>query len=168
MDKQLNVKELYYESDTYKHKQIVADKMIKVVRNLLERAIKHDDSKLEESEKKYYINPVFILNTEEIPFGSTRYTEVIKEMDKGWEHHKMNNDHHIEFFVPYSVQTLNDPVLCMDLISLIEMCCDWIAAASRKGNRPEDALKYIEKKYPINVQLRQVIINTINMIEELK
>uniref|UniRef100_A0A6M3K9K7 Uncharacterized protein n=1 Tax=viral metagenome TaxID=1070528 RepID=A0A6M3K9K7_9ZZZZ len=162
----MDIKELYYEADTRKHQQIVAAKLIAVAKRFLDRAVKHDSSKLDEPERSAYINPVYALNTEEVPYGSDRYKELTDQMGEGWEHHKSVNDHHIEFFIPYSVQTLNDPIRAMDMFALIEMLCDWIAAASRRGNEPGLALEHITKEFPINEQLQQVIRNTLAMIKD--
>ena len=159
-------KELFFEADTRKHQQIAGKHLLLVAKNFINRAMNHDNSKLVEPERSAYVEPVYILNTEKPPFGSERYKEVTDLMGKGWEHHKANNDHHIEFFLPYSVQTLNDPIMAMDLFALMEMVCDWIAAAERSGNEPVEALNYLTKKYPMSEQLQAVIRNTMQMIEQ--
>ena len=157
------IKELYYEVDTRKHQQLVAEVLIAFAKKLLDRAIKHDASKLEEPEKSHYIEPVYALNTEEVPYGSDRYKELTKQMGNGWEHHKLTNDHHIEFFVPYSVQTLNDPMRAIDLFALIEMMADWIAASQRRDNSPAKALDFMKEKYRIDEQVEAIIRNTLAM-----
>lgn len=162
----MDVKKLYYEADTRKHQQLVAERMIAVAKKMLDRAMQHDKSKLEEQEYSHYVEPVFALNTENVPYGSDRYKELVKQMGEGLDHHKANNDHHIEFFEPYAVQTLNDPIRAMDLFTLFEMLCDWIAASKRKGNNPCDALKVITAKYPMDEQLQAVIRNTVAMLED--
>lgn len=161
----MDIKELYFEADTRKHQQAVAERLIAVAKKFMDRAMNHDASKLEEPERSAYIEPVFALNSEEVPYGSSRYKELTAKMSEGWKHHEAINDHHIGFFLPYSVQTLNDPVRCLDMFSLIEMCCDWIAAAKRRGNDPGLALKVMVEKYPMDEHLQQVIRNTLSMIE---
>jgi hypothetical protein len=157
----LDIKQLYYEADTRKHQMIVARLLINAAQRLLKRATVHDETKLHEPEISAYIEPVYALNTEEVPYGSERYIELCKQMGKGWDHHKSFNDHHIEFFLPYAVETLNDPILQLDMFALIEMCCDWIAAAQRRGNEPVLALKTLTDKYPMDEQLQQLIRNTL-------
>ena len=157
------IKDLYYEADTRKHQQLVAKAIIAVAHNLLDRAMRHDASKFEEVERKSYIEPVWCLNTEEVPFGSDRYKKLTAQMGEGWDHHKHANDHHIEFFEPYAVQTLNDPIKGMNVFALIEMMCDWIAAAKRRGNEPALALDSIKRKYLIDEQLEAIIRNSLNM-----
>ena len=161
-----DVKELYYEVDTRKHQQTVAELLISFAKKLLDRAVKHDASKLEEPERSHYIDPVYALNTEEVPYGSERYKELCKQMGPGWDHHKFANDHHIEFFESYSVQTLNDPMRALDLFALIEMLADWIAASRRRGNDSAEALKFMEKKHPVDEQLAAIIRNTLAMMEK--
>ena len=158
-------KELYYEMDTRKHQQVVAELLISFAKKLLDRAIKHDASKLKEPERSYYIEPVYALNTEEVPYGSERYKELTKQMGEGWDHHKAVNDHHIEFFIPYSVQTLNDPLKAMDLFALVEMLADWIAASRRRNNSSTKALDFLKEKYGVDHQLEMIIRNTLAMME---
>ena len=160
-----DIKDLYFEADTRKHQQCVARIMVEVVKKMLDRAMAHDASKFESIERESYTSPVWYLNTEEVPFGSERYKELTAQMGKGWDHHKMKNDHHFEFFEPYSVQTLNDSFKSMDVFALIEMMCDWIAAATRRGNEPILALDYIKKKHPIDEQLECIIRNSVEMLK---
>ena len=165
----MDIKELYYEADTRKHQQIVSRLLIHAAQRLLKRAMVHDETKLHEPERSAYIEPVYALNTEEVPYGSDRYKELTAQMGKGWEHHKAFNDHHIEFFLPWAVETLNDPIRQLDMFILLEMCCDWIAAAQRRGNEPGLALKAMAEKYPMDEQLQQLIRNTLvrlNVVEK--
>lgn len=162
----MDTKELFYEVDTRKHQQIVTELLISFTKKLLDRTINHDASKLEEPERSHYIEPVYALNTEEVPYGSERYKELTKQMGAGWDHHKMVNDHHIEFFIPYSVQTLNDPIKALDLFALIEMLADWIAASRRRNNNPAKALDFLKEKYVVDHQLEMIIRNTLSMMEK--
>ena len=159
------MRELYFEADTRKHQQLVAQCLLAVAKDLMDRAVKHDASKFSEYEKPFYVDPVYELNHSDIKYGSTEYQKLTGIMGEGWKHHSVNNDHHIEFFVPYSVQTLNDPIRAMDLFSLVEMVCDWIAASKRKGNEPHMALEQLHKEFSIDEQLQAIIRNTLNMIE---
>ena len=161
----MDEKELYFAKDTREHQLAVARILMGVAKQLLDRAIKHDESKMHEPERSGYIEPVYALNAEKVEYASARYKELCSQMGEAWKHHEANNDHHIGFFVPYSVQTLNDPIRCLDLICLLEMCCDWIAAAQRKGNDSVFALDAMCKKYSMDEQLAQIIRNTLATIE---
>ena len=163
-----NIKEIFFEADTRKHQQSVAGILIAFSQKLLDRAMTHDASKLMEPERNNYIGPVWELNTQDIPYGSERYHELTAQMGDGWKHHKASNDHHIEFFEPYSVQTLNDPIRALDLFALIEMLADWIAASQRKGNKPWEALKHLKDEHPLDEQLDAIIRNTLGIMERME
>jgi hypothetical protein len=166
-DNQLqSMKELYFEADTRKHQQIVASILLSFAKNLIDRAINHDASKLVEPERSHYVDPVFYLNTKNVEYGGDLYKELTAQMGEGWEHHKSVNDHHIEFFIPYSVQTLNDPLRALDLFALVEMLADWIAASRRRGNDSAKALTYLNEKFGVDEQLQAIIRNTLAMMEE--
>lgn len=163
-----NIKELFFEADTRKHQQLVAERMIACAKRIMDKAMAHDASKFSEVEKSAYVGPVWELNTRKVEYGSEEYHLLTKQMGVGLAHHYANNDHHIEFFRQFEVQTLNDPVRAMDLFALMEMLCDWIAAAKRKNNDPALAFKQLEKYIPSDSQLGTVLRNTLSMIEEFK
>ncbi len=168
MNEKPNIRELFFEADTRKHQQWVAEKMLACAKRLIDKAVVHDMSKFSDKEKPFYVNPVWELNTGGLEYGSVEHREVCKKMGEGANHHISVNDHHPEFFIPFSVQTLNDPIRAMDIFALLEMLCDWIAAAKRKGNNPLIALEVLKKKFRIDEQLEAVLRNTAVMIEELK
>jgi len=163
----MDIKELYYEADTRKHQQWVAERMIACAQRLLKKAVEHDASKFSDIEMKHYVEPVFELNTKNIEYGSEEYKKLTARMGEGWKHHLNNNDHHPEYFIPLSVQTLNDPIRCMDLFVLMEMLCDWIGASKRKGNSAWLPFDQFEKKYNVDEQLMAVLKNTMAIIERL-
>lgn len=71
------------------------------VKELIDRCEHHDDSKLEEPELSG-----FAINTEKlskVEYGSTEYTEMLKELKPTIEHHYANNRHHAEFFASEEV-----------------------------------------------------------------
>lgn len=160
----VDIKELFFENDVRKHQQEVGKKMVACAKRLLDKGMSHDASKLSNDEKKFYVEPVWRLNTENVEYGSEEYKRLTAQMGAGLRHHLAENDHHPEFFYPYSVQTLNDPIRAMDLFALIEMICDWIAAAERKGNSPGLAADVFEKKYHVDEQLMAVLRNTLGII----
>lgn len=162
------IKELYYEADTRKHQQWVAERMIACAKKLMEKAVVHDASKFSDIEKNAYIEPVYRLNTENIIYGSEEYKKVTAQMGEGWKHHCAVNDHHPEYFITWSVQTLNDPIQSMDMFALMEMLCDWIGASKRKGNSAGLPFDNFEKKYNVDPQLMAVLRNSLAMIEDLK
>jgi len=163
----MDIKELFYEADTRKHQQWVAERMIACAKKLIDKAMVHDESKFSDIEKNSYVEPVWQLNTTDIKYGSEEYKQLTAQMGDGWKHHCANNDHHPEFFENYQGQTNNDPIQAMDLFALLEMLCDWIGAAKRKGNEPGLAFKHFFEKYKVDEQLQAVLRNTLAIIEKL-
>lgn len=167
MSQSMNIKELYYEADTRKHQQLVAERMIACAQRILKKAVVHDASKFSDEEKKHYIDPVWELSQGNVEYGSDQYKELTAQMGDGLAHHLAHNDHHPEFFNQFAVQTLNDPIRAMDLFALMEMLCDWIGASKRKENSPWKAFDYFEKKFNVDEQLMAVLRNTMGIIERL-
>lgn len=155
----MNEKELFFEADTLKHQKRVAEWMNVAVMELIERMVNHDHSKFSSSEKDFYIDPVYELNTQEVPYGSDRYKELTKQMGDGWKHHKLANDHHPEHFG-------DNPFDQMNLFQLLEMCCDWIAASERRSNDPTAPLVRYEDEHGMSKQLALILKHTINSMME--
>jgi hypothetical protein len=158
----MNEKELFFEVDTRKHQQKVVEWMNVAVMELIERMVNHDLSKFSSSEKDFYIDPVYELNTQEVSYGSDRYKELIKQMGDGWKHHKQVNDHHPEHFG-------EKPFDQMNLFQLLEMCCDWIAASERRNNDPTLPLAHYEDEQDeqgMSKQLALILKHTINSMME--
>jgi len=150
---------LFYESDVWKHRHMVAERMMLAAKILLDRAAKHDASKLTDEERPYYEKPVWALNHSGVEYGSPEYKALTAQMGQGWEHHKSVNSHHPEFFGED-----RDAISSMDMFNLIEMLCDWIAAAKRKGNDPAKAMTFLKEKYDVDEQLEMVLLNTLAVL----
>jgi hypothetical protein len=161
MQDMMGEQELFYEADTRKHQKLVADVMVKSAKEILDRAMLHDRSKFEDAvERKSYVEPVYALNTEKVPYGSERYKELTDAMGEGWLHHKANNDHHPEHWAT------DHPFEKMNVFQILEMCCDWIAASKRRGNNPILPLARMRKDFGMTEQLSEVIANTILVLNE--
>lgn len=158
-----DIKELFYEADTRKHQQWVAEQMILCAKNLLDRAVVHDASKFSEIERKSYVGPVWELNTREVAYGSDEYKELTSQMGEGWEHHKAQNAHHPENVKATSPEFSHDIFSGMNLFDLMEMLCDWIAASRRRGNEPSLPLENYRKD-GLSEQLECVLRNTLGRI----
>lgn len=158
-------KSLFFEADTCKHQQLVMERMAVCAKRITNRGLIHDASKFSDIERTAYEEPVWLLNTGDIEYGSEEYKRLTAQMGEGWKHHKANNDHHPEYFERYKEQASDDPIQAMDFFALIEMLCDWIAAARRKSNKPSEAIKYLKEKYPLDPQMEAVLRNTLAVIE---
>lgn len=151
------IEEIDFENETRKHQQCVASLLIKISQMLMQRAIEHDRSKFSKEEKELYqkYTPFF----KGTKYGSKEYREIVEKMKPAVNHHYLVNKHHPEFndINGFSFQSLNDPIKSMDLIDIIEMLCDWLAAGKRSGQL--DFEKNM-KKYFIDGQFAQLLRNT--------
>lgn len=160
-----SIKELFYEADTRKHQQWVAEQLIACAKRLLDRAVTHDASKFSEVERKAYVEPVWELNTREVPYGSEEYKRLTAQMGEGWEHHKFRNAHHPENVQLTCPEFYGDPFAGMNLFDLMEMLCDWIAASKRRGNHPSLPIDGFREKLGLDRQLECILRNTLGLME---
>jgi hypothetical protein len=156
---------LFFEAETRKHQQEVSKLLIKFAQILLQRAIEHDKSKLESPEREIFIE--YTPKLKGTTFGSEEYKNYLKEMKVALDHHYANNKHHPEFndINGYSFQTLNNPIRAMDLVDIVEMLCDWMAACKRHadGNIAK-SIEINEKRFNISDQLSQIFRNTTEIL----
>lgn len=139
--------------DTLKHKKLVEKYMRKIIEELKQRAITHDNSKLQEPEK-----PIFDKYTPKlliVTYGSNEYKQYLKEMQVALNHHYTHNRHHPECF--------KNGIQDMTLIDLCEMICDWMAAVHRHddGNIFE-SIQINQERFGYSDELKKIFVNTIN------
>lgn len=138
--------------DTNKHIANVRHRILLFVRDLMDRALKHDASKLQEPEKESY--DLLTPRLYNVEYGSEQYKQYLREMQPAIDHHWANNDHHPEFHIT--------GIEGMNLMSLVEMVADWKAASER--HKTGDFKKSIEfniDRFHIEPQLAQIIRNTL-------
>ena len=141
--------------DTYKHKQTVNKLINLVIKELTDRAVNHDNSKLGDFEVDIFTEytPKLAICT----YGSEEYKQFLKEMKPALDHHYENNRHHPE----YHLNGIKD----MDLVDLIEMMCDWKAASLRHNDG--DIYKSIEinqNRFGYSNELKQIFENTVRKL----
>ncbi len=117
------------------------------------RAKVHDASKLLPPEKEMFDEYTYKLKSTE--FGSEEYQKQLEGMGEALKHHYRNNAHHPEHF--------ENGVNGMTLFNLVEMVCDWMAAAEKKGVLVD--MDYLQKRFDISPQLRSIIENTFKEID---
>jgi len=159
--------EYFFEMETRKHQQAVANGLMRFAKLLLERAEVHDKSKLERPERDLFCKYTPILKG--LTYGSPEYKTALEKLGPALSHHYANNKHHPEYndINGFSFQTLNDPIRSMDLVDVVEMLCDWMAAVQRHadGNIGK-SLEINKKRFNMNEQLVQLLANTVGMISE--
>jgi hypothetical protein len=140
-------------SETHKHVRAVSKNINIFIKDLIDRAEVHDDSKFEEPEFS-----IFAENTHKlagVEYGSPEYKEMMEEIKPAIEHHCARNRHHPEFH--------KDGIDGMDLMDLVELICDWQAATKRnKNGNIRKSLEVNVKRHKISPQLRKILENTVD------
>jgi hypothetical protein len=143
----------HYDSrvDTFAHIHRVRDNIEVFVAELLRRGRVHDASKFSDAEKPALDEAMPLLTG--VAYGSPEWDAVIARVRPMLEHHYRHNSHHPEHYG-------NQGIAGMDLFDLVEMVCDWMAAAARN---PEDGVKldHNVQLFGITPQLTAIIANTL-------
>ena len=139
-------------NDILKHKSEVRVFMYRLILELTERMMNHDDSKLRLPEKKYF--DVYTPLLTNLTYGSKEYEKIRKKMKPALIHHYKHNSHHPEHFT--------NGINSMDLVDLVEMLCDWMASTKKEKNgNINKSFKIAEKRFKISKQLMQILKNTV-------
>jgi hypothetical protein len=141
--------------DTLSHIINVQALITRMISMLNSRSIRHDHSKLITPEKEVF--DIYTPKLRDTTYGSEEYFEYLIEMQKALNHHYEQNRHHPEHF--------EDGINEMNLIDLMEMLCDWIAATKRHADG--DIIQSIElnqKRFQYGDQLKQILLNTVIML----
>jgi hypothetical protein len=148
----MNDKLLYHDSETLKHINEVRENLWLMIRELDERAQIHDQSKLQSPERE-----VFAEYTQELiktEYGSPEYQELLKKVQPAIDHHYSKNRHHPEWH--------KNGISDMNLLDILEMVADWRAATKRnKNGNIRKSIEHNAKRFNINPQLEQILLNTV-------
>lgn len=144
--------------DTLLHIKRVNEFLCSVAQEFLERAKKHDLSKLESPEKELFDKYTPLLKN--TTYGSEEYKNFLKELKPALDHHYENNTHHPEYYA-FGIEGMN-------LFDILEMLVDWKAATERHADG--DIFKSIQlnkDRFKISDQLTQILLNTVNFINKV-
>ena len=140
--------------ETLEHIALVQKYMAILTKDLIDRSLEHDKSKMREGECKEYAEAIPELN--KVEYQSKEYHKACETLEDGWQHHIKENRHHVE----HHKNGIDD----MTLVDLIEMLSDWKSATLRgvkKGDILNKSLPINSKKYNISPQLQSILKNTI-------
>ena len=138
--------------DVILHVSEVQENLEIVAGELKQRGFAHDRTKLQELEFDAFVSTRDRFKKSN--YGTPEQEALIKEQKSAIDHHYKNNRHH----TGYHKNGIDD----MTLVDIIEMICDWRAAARRNPDKKfKDTLEYAYKKYKIDDQLTKIIENTL-------
>lgn len=138
--------------ETKQHINNVKKFLIIFLNELTNRALIHDQSKLEDPELKTFVE--YTPKLKSSTYGSEEYKNFLKEMKPALDHHYAHNSHHPEHY--------ENGIDGMDLMDLVEMLADWKAASMRHDDG--DINKSIEinsKRFNMSPQLVNIYKNTV-------
>lgn len=152
----LTEKEKLTNYETMRHIDSVRNLISKLIIQLLDRAQKHDQTKLEHPEVEVFAQYTDQLST--LTYGSKNYDDCKALMFTALEHHYAHNRHHPEHF--------KNGIDDMNIIDLVEMFCDWKASASRgtDGNIRK-SLEINGRRFNMSPQLVKILENSISLLE---
>ena len=142
--------------DTLEHKVAVQKYMNIIIRQLIDRAEEHDNSKMEIDEVEYFDE--YTPKLKDSTYGSEEYTQFLQELKPALDHHYAQYRHHPEHF--------KNGIADMNLIDLIEMICDWKASSAR--HQDGNILKSIDinkERFGYGDELHTILTKTVELFE---
>lgn len=137
---------------TYEHVKAVRKNLTKFVKELVDRADHHDDTKFESPEVEIFGDNTHLLSS--VEYGSPEYHALRASVKPATDHHYANNRHHPEHW-PNGIEDMN-------LVDLVELICDWKAATARnKNGNIRKSIEINAQRYGISPQLRKILENTV-------
>lgn len=137
--------------ETIAHISRVQNLLSECITNLTDRAVAHDQSKLESPEKEAF--DLLTPKLKKLTYGSEEYRATLREMKPALEHHYANNSHHPEHY-PNGIEG-------MSLFDIIEMLVDWKAASERHADGSmAKSLEHNRARFNISDQLYNILCNT--------
>lgn len=137
--------------DTLKHISRVRDLLTDCIKELFERGLNHDSSKLNSPEKELFDK--YTPKLKGCTYGSDEYHRYLKELKVALDHHYAHNSHHPEHY--------ENGVNGFDLFDLIEMFMDWKAASERHLDGDiRESIEKNKKRFDLSPQICDILHNT--------
>lgn len=141
---------------TMRHIEAVRNYLNFCIRELLNRAEQHDQSKLDSPEKELFDE--YTKKLRHTTYGSEEYKAFLKELKPILDHHYAHNRHHPEHH--------KNGIQDMTLIDLVEMLCDWKSSSMRHNDG--NILKSIEinqTRFGYSEDLKRILENTAKWLD---
>lgn len=137
---------------TFEHIRDVQINLISFAQELLNRALRHDMSKLVEPECSAFESVTEKLN--KLEYGSEEYKQSLAELGAALQHHYSQNRHHPEHY--------KNGMSDFDLLDLVEMFCDWAAATVRhETGCLEKSIEINQERFKYPDMVKNIFINSV-------
>ncbi len=156
-DEMLTQEQKAMNSETWAHIHQVQQYIAKCQLNLGRRALEHDQSKLVAPEVATFCE--FTPKLKDCTYGSDEYKGFLEAMAPALKNHYQNNSHHPEH---YGEEGING----MNLLDVLEMLCDWLAATKRHADGDiNKSFEINQNRFGMSPQLVQIMKNTLQLLE---
>lgn len=146
-------------AETMKHMKKVSDYLMDASIELLNRAKRHDTTKLGAHEKPEFDRETPILSG--LTYGSPEYKESLQRLDKALKNHYRMNSHHPEYY--------QNGIVGMNLFDIVEMFFDWKAAGERNtGGNIADSIEKNKDRFGMGELLPKIFMNTAKFLGWVK
>jgi hypothetical protein len=144
--------------ETFEHIELVMRNLAAIQHHISQRMFTHDRSKLLPPEVEMFEKYTHRLRG--LTYGSPEYEECRQAMMKeALPLHYTENKHHPEHY--------ENGIEGMDMVSLIEMFCDWYAACKRHADgNIYRSIEINERRFGICPQLISIMKNSVRLLEE--
>ena len=143
---------------TLEHKQMVVKLMNVLITELLDRAVVHDNAKLESPEVDLFdeYTPKLAGST----YGSDQYKVFLEGLKPALDHHYARYRHHPEHF-PQGCRDMN-------ILDVVEMLVDWKAATLRHNNgNLLKSLEHNRTRFNLDkISLYDILLNSLELLEK--
>ena len=144
-------------AETWRHINDVQILLNKVIAEIQYRALVHDQSKLVSPEVEYFDE--FTEKLKSTTYGSEEYKKNLESIKPALTHHYAKNRHHPQHF--------KNGVADMNLVDLIEMLCDWLAATKRHDDGNINfSIDKNEQRFEYPAFLSGIFRNTLPLLQE--
>lgn len=148
------------EKETVKHILRINELLHLIARDILNRADKHDRSKLLSPEKEMFDK--FTPKLKNSVYGSNEYKGFLEEMKETLDHHYSNNKSHHPNAHKNGIDDMN-------LIDMIEMFIDWKASSERHDTGDIfDSIELNKTRFNMSEQLVNLFKNTVDYLDLAK
>ena len=139
-------------TDTLLHIKRVNELLLRFAKDLMYRAICHDNSKLREPEKSAF--DTFTPKLKGCTYGSEEYKQYLSDLKPALDNHYKRNSHHPEHY--------DNGIDGMDLLDIVEMFMDWKAAGERHADGSiVKSIEHNKGRFNISEQLVSIFKNTV-------
>lgn len=137
--------------ETVKHVRRVGNLMLDATRDLLRRAVNHDDSKFYADEYETFARETPGLR--DLTYGSDEYKAALERMRPCLALHYERNPHHPEHHA--------NGIADMTLLDLLEMLADWKAATERHADGDlRRSIEHNASRYGYGEELKGTLLKT--------